>query len=200
VNWLFQHCDVSINETNVSATFVSFPIHSKNGRQKVNTSNTACFLSKVLGETSKTFNVFHFCEWEYSAEKQSNFCYLQHTSQHIKVIDRCLYFKSASFFFGIVRFLPARCTQCVSAVLIAVERWLDGWLERCRRKLGASCWSVLLLDMSRVLIYCSSQVNIRYAIRTMCSKYKVNCFWIEYNLNRLCCPLSTVPAYRVVYN
>ena len=52
VNWLFQLCDVSINEINVSATIMSFPIHSKNGRQKVNTSNTACFLSKMLGETS----------------------------------------------------------------------------------------------------------------------------------------------------
>jgi len=57
VNWLFQRCDVSINEINVSATFMSFAIHSKNGRQKVNTSNTASFLSKVLGETSETFTV-----------------------------------------------------------------------------------------------------------------------------------------------
>jgi len=58
VNWLFQHCDVSINEINVSATFMSFAIHSKYIRQKVNASNTACFLSKVFCETSETFKVF----------------------------------------------------------------------------------------------------------------------------------------------
>jgi len=75
VNWLFQHCDVSINEINVSATVMSFPIHSKNGRQKVNTSNTACFLSKVLSETSakKHSQYVHFSECGYCASNQCNF-------------------------------------------------------------------------------------------------------------------------------